>query len=903
MRRSLSRRVLVASGLLAVVILVTFGVLIGSIVNLRKDAGSAAHSEAVLAAVSQSEQLLVEIQTGTRGFLLTGDRSFLDPWAAGVRGLPSTLDRLIRLVSDNAAQEARARAIQQEALSYQGYSVRLVQATRLHRDFAAAPRQISDGQQRVDALQASFAGFAAAERNLLAKRSAEAGFAEHLAIGVGAGAVAGSLLILFFLVNFVARSIVAPVRRLAAAAVRLGGGDLSARVSVGGDAEINELARSFNVMAEAVKESQEELDHFFTLSLDLLCITGFDGNVRRLNPAWEATLGYTTEELIGRPLMELVHPDDRARSSAEREKVVSGVEVTAVENRFRCKDGSYRWLLWNAASLPEQGLIYAAARDVTERKLAEVQLAALNAELERHAAELEETNAHLEAQSNELGQALAEAVRLAGILRAVLDATAEGIRMVDLEGRTVIANAAVEAIAEDVFGHPVEGTIYELATAIANQTTDPEGYLAEVLKGVDDPEYEGQHEFTHAADGRTFQRYTAPVRDSSGMLIGRISVLHEVTAERQVQRDLEQAVADLAKQEALKQAVLDAARDGIRLVDLEGRTLLANSAVERITTEVLGLPAASTFAERSATLAERLTDPDAFWKTIETINSDPESETLDEFEVADSGRSFERFTAPVRDSSGTLLGRIFLLREVTAERRAERTKSEVLATVSHELRTPLTGILGFSELLVERKPDQATSERYLKTIHREARRLTALVDDFLDLQRMEEGGLALALEPFELDGLLAEHAEVFSDQSDAHTIDVELPAAPITVIGERGRVAAVVENLLSNAIKYSPAGGSVKLAAEVKDGVARVSVTDSGLGIPADQQGQVFTKFFRVDSSDTREIGGTGLGLALCREIVEAHSGRIGFESVEGEGSTFWFELPVALPRKGAVAA
>ena len=114
------------------------------------------------------------------------------------------------------------------------------------------------------------------------------------------------------------------------------------------------------------------------------------------------------------------------------------------------------------------------------------------------------------------------------------------------------------------------------------------------------------------------------------------------------------------------------------------------------------------------------------------------------------------------------------------------------------------------------------------------------------------------------------------------------------MVGDRNRIGQVIANLLSNAIKYSPAGGAVTITAIPREGFARVMVSDSGLGIPKDQQAQVFTRFFRVDSSDTREIGGTGLGLALCHEIVTAHGGRIGFESTEGVGSTFSFALPLA---------
>ena len=267
-------------------------------------------------------------------------------------------------------------------------------------------------------------------------------------------------------------------------------------------------------------------------------------------------------------------------------------------------------------------------------------------------------------------------------------------------------------------------------------------------------------------------------------------------------------------------------------------------------------------------------------------------------EIGELTRSFNSMAEDVQRGQEELEFQNAKLRE------SERLKTELITIVSHELRTPLASVLGFTSLLLQRDFDSQSRRHYLGIVDAQSRRLAALLEDFLDVQRIEDGRLELAQDLVDMASLLGEQVELYRAQSPKHRLRLELPERPLPVRGDANRLAQVVGNLLSNAIKYSPEGGVVALAGASEDGAVRVSIRDEGLGIAPDQQSRIFTKFFRGEAA-TSGIGGTGLGLAVSREIVEAHGGRIGFSSKAGAGSTFWLELPTAAgfgaeaPRKG----
>jgi PAS domain S-box-containing protein len=348
----------------------------------------------------------------------------------------------------------------------------------------------------------------------------------------------------------------------------------------------------------------------------------------------------------------------------------------------------------------------------------------------------------------------------------------------------------------------------------------------------------------------------------------------------------------LANQQRAQAArVLSYVGDGVFLIDSEGVIRLWNQAAEAIT----GL-AANDICGRSAELAL------SGWRNVGPlvpIASRPghqaditRAETVP-LDVA--GRELWLSIAGVAFTDGT----VYAFRDVTNERRLEAIRTEFVATVSHELRTPLASLHGAAMTLRQRheRLDADTQDELLDMIADQSKRLAELVEEILLTGQLDAGSLRVTSEPFDPEQLVRTAVEEGRHRiSDGTTLETSAPRVLPYVVGDGVRTHQILANLIDNAIKYSPAGGRVEVAAEQDGESIRFSVRDEGLGIPAGEQDRIFDKFYRLDPDNRRGVGGSGLGLYICRELVRSMNGRVWVESEPGQGATFVFELPIAEP-------
>jgi len=340
---------------------------------------------------------------------------------------------------------------------------------------------------------------------------------------------------------------------------------------------------------------------------------------------------------------------------------------------------------------------------------------------------------------------------------------------------------------------------------------------------------------------------------------------------------------------ALQASLIDATLDGICLTDSDGEVLISNKPLRRLALE-FGMPISGTVPERLLAIADKMAEPARYRERMLALAQETGDATIDEFEVAVTGRVFRGYTTPVGE------GRVWTLREVTADRELDRMRDAFVATVSHELRTPLTSISGFLEMLEDEEHVLGEAGRqYLEVIRRSTERLHALVEDLLLVAQIEARRVELQLAPVDLGELAARAAEAARPSAREKQVDLQVHAnGPPVVLGDAKRLTQVLDNLVSNAVKFTPEGGAVTITVGQNGAGARLVVADTGIGVPKDEQKQVFSRFFRASTATRRAIPGTGLGLAICHALVEQHGGSIEFSSREGKGTEVVVTLPAA---------
>jgi PAS domain S-box-containing protein len=606
---------------------------------------------------------------------------------------------------------------------------------------------------------------------------------------------------------------------------------------------------------------------------------GVDGGATYFNRRWFDFTGLTSDEVGPNAWHRVVHPDDLPRAVARREATLPSGDTFEVEYRFRAQDGTYRWHLGRAVPIRNRDgdieLWVGTATDIHDRKLVEDQHAFL--------------------------------IAAGDVLSATLDYRASLARVAELAAAEVADWCSIHVLDEDeeivevALAHHDPAQVTFVRELQERYPPDPDaatGAPAVIRRGEAElmPEIPADL-LEHSARDELHLDLLRQLGLSSYLcvpLVGRQRVLGAITlvsssSGRRFGVDDLKLAEELARRAAMAietaqlyreteeraQAarVLASIGDGVLLVDRDGRVRLWNSAAERIT----GLDA-------EGVLGHRLADVLPGWPTADQSGTVP----LD----LGGGELWLSISAVATED-----GIVYAFRDLTRERALESMRQDLVATVSHELRTPLAAIYGAA--LTLRRDDVELEaqlfDKLLDVIAEEAGRLSEIVNDLLLASQLDTNKLQANVEscdPVELVRLEVDAARTHLPKNVTLELDADPELPPVAA--DAGQLRQVLANLLENAIKYSPGGGNVVVALESLDRSVRFAVTDSGLGIPRDEQARIFEKFYRLDPDMTQGIGGTGLGLYICRELVRRVDGRIWVESDGRTGSTFVVEIPRA---------
>ncbi|MBF0485717.1 MAG: HAMP domain-containing protein [Candidatus Omnitrophica bacterium] len=368
-------------------------------------------------------------------------------------------------------------------------------------------------------------------------------------------------------------------------------------------------------------------------------------------------------------------------------------------------------------------------------------------------------------------------------------------------------------------------------------------------------------------------------RDEMGELARAVSYMSE---------QVEDKIERLKQEGAKLDAVLSSMFEGIMVVDERGQVLLMNPSMRK-----------SFFIEANpeGKRAGEVIRNTAVLSIIERLLQKQERFWTEEITLAAGEEKIFKVNAVLIMRNGRAEGAVLVFHDISQLRHLEKVRQDFVANVSHELRTPVSSIKGYAETLLEGAwDDKKNAREFLEIIQQNSDRLAHLINDLLDLSKIESGKMDFVLMPVELKGIVSRCLGVLEKtfHGKKQQVTVNIPASCPRVMADEARLSQVILNLLDNAVKYTPEGGGIKVTAVLEGKFLRVDVEDTGVGIPEKDIPRIFERFYRVDKARSRDLGGTGLGLSIVKHIVLAHGGEVRVRSQVGAGSTFSFTIPTA---------